>query len=149
MPTTTMTAARSQILETPVTQSAAASPGLSTRLTSLDTFRGLTMALLISHGVGLYDALRGNASVPWLAAQFDHAQWVGCTLWDLIQPAFTFIVGAAMPFALRRRMQDGQSRVQLFGHVVWRAVLLIVLSNVLSNWNSSRAPRLQLINVLC
>jgi len=54
-----------------------------------------------------------------------------------------------MPFALRRRMQEGQSRLQLFGHVLWRAVLLIVLSNVLSNWNSSTPPRLQLINVLC
>ena len=32
---------------------------------------------------------------------------------------------------------------------MWRAVLLIVLSNLLSNWNSSSPPRLQLINVLC
>src|SRR4051794_16101523 len=126
MPTTTMTAARSQILETPVTQSPATSPGLSTRLTSLDTFRGLTMLLLISHGFGLYDALRGNTSMPWLAAQFDHAQWVGCTLWDLIQPAFTFIVGAAMPLSFVRRRQEGASRGELFRHVLWRACLLIL-----------------------
>ena len=117
------------------------------RMVSLDVFRGLTMILLVSHGFGLLEALKGREG--FLASQLDHAQWVGCTLWDLIQPAFTFIVGAAMPFALRRRMQEGQSRLQLFGHVLWRAGLLIVLSNVLSNWNSSRPPRLQLINVLC
>jgi heparan-alpha-glucosaminide N-acetyltransferase len=116
------------------------------RLVSLDVFRGLTMILLISHGFGLLEALKGRQTL--IAQQLDHAQWVGCTLWDLIQPAFTFIVGAAMPLAFRRRLAEGASRSQVAGHVVWRAVLLIVLSNVLSNWNSSQPPRLQLINVL-
>ena len=67
-----------------------------------DGHGGLTMILLVSHGFGLIEALKGRDSL--LAEQLDHAQWVGCTLWDLIQPAFTFIVGAAMPFALRRRL---------------------------------------------
>lgn len=116
------------------------------RLVSLDVFRGLTMILLISHGFGLLEAMKGGQS--FLAQQLDHAQWVGCTLWDLIQPAFTFIVGAAMPLAFRRRLAEGGSRSQIAGHVLWRAVLLIALSNVLSNWNSSNPPRLQLINVL-
>jgi predicted acyltransferase len=105
------------------------------------------MIVLISHGFGLLEALKGKQS--FLASQFDHAAWVGCTFWDLIQPAFTFIVGAAMPFALRRRQQQGDSRARMFSHVLWRAALLIVLSNVLSNWGSTPPPRLQLINVLC
>lgn len=122
-------------------------PAVSARVVTLDVFRGLTMILLISHAFGLLEALKGQQS--WLAYQLDHAEWVGCTLWDLIQPAFTFIVGAAMPFALQRRLKEGQSRAQVFGHVLWRAALLILLSNVLSNWTSSYPPRLQLINVLC
>jgi predicted acyltransferase len=122
---------------------------VSTRLLSLDAFRGLTMLLLISHGFGIYAALRNDPSAGWLANQFEHAAWVGCTLWDLIQPAFTFIVGAAMPLALGRRIQQGASRASVFRHVLWRALILIALSNVLSNWNSSRPPVLQLINVLC
>jgi predicted acyltransferase len=145
MATTTITATQPQIFETPVRQSA----GVATRVLSIDTFRGLTMLLLISHGFGLYDALKKSSSVPSLASQFDHAEWVGCTLWDLIQPAFTFIVGAAMPIAFRRRLQEGASRGHLFRHVLWRAAMLILLSNVLSNWNSSKPPVLQLINVLC
>ncbi|HYO81121.1 MAG TPA: DUF5009 domain-containing protein, partial [Bryobacteraceae bacterium] len=116
------------------------------RVVSLDVFRGLTMILLISHAFGIPEAMRGQDS--WIAAQFEHVKWVGCTLWDLIQPAFTFIVGAAMPYALGRRLREGQSRGQVFGHVLWRAALLIALSNVLINWNSSTRPRLQLINVL-
>jgi len=127
---------------------AAISPA-ATRLLSLDAFRGLTMLLLISHGFGIYAAFRNDASKAWLANQFEHATWAGCTLWDLIQPAFTFIVGAAMPLALARRMQAGASRASLFRHVLWRAFILIALSNVLSNWNSNHRPVLQLINVLC
>src|SRR5688572_24875171 len=89
----------------------------STRLLSLDAFRGLTMLLLISHGFGIYAAFRNDPSAGWLANQFEHARWVGCTLWDLIQPAFTFIVGAAMPLALGRRIQQGASRTSVFRHV--------------------------------
>lgn len=124
-----------------------ASPSAASRMVSLDVFRGLTMIVLISHGFGLLEAMKGKEN--WLAGQLDHARWVGCTFWDLIQPAFTFIVGAAMPFSLGRRLKEGQSRAQVFGHVLWRAALLILLSNILSNWNSTRPPRLQLINVLC
>ena len=131
----------------PVIPTGSAQP--STRLVSLDAFRGLTMLLLISHAFGLYDAFRNNASASWIATQFDHAEWTGCTFWDLIQPAFTFIVGVAMPLSLTRRMQQGASRSSLFRHVLWRAFVLIVLSNVLSNWNSNNRPVLQLINVLC
>ena len=109
------------------------------RLLSLDAFRGFTMLLLISHGFGIFEAFKGQYA--W-ANQFEHASWIGCTLWDLIQPAFTFIVGVAMPIALARRAAPWR-------HVVWRALVLIVLSNVLSNWGSTAPLKLQLINVLC
>src|SRR4030095_5283431 len=122
-------------------------PGASERLISLDAFRGLTMLLLISHGFGIYAAFKSLC--PLLADQFEHAKWVGCTLWDLIQPAFTFIVGAAMPLSMSRRLEQGSSRSALFRHVLWRAFILISLSNILSNWNGNKPPVLQLINVLC
>jgi predicted acyltransferase len=119
------------------------------RLLSLDAFRGLTMLLLISHGFGIHEAFKDKPDWAWLAAQFDHVAWVGCVLWDLIQPAFTFIVGVAMPFSFARRMQLGATRSQLMQHVAWRALILIVLSNVLSNWGSTKGLQLQFINVLC
>jgi len=119
------------------------------RLLSLDVFRGLTMILLISHGFGVREALKNTPSLGWLYYQFEHVSYAGCTLWDLIQPAFTFIVGVALPLSASRRMAQGATRTQLFGHVLWRAFILLALSNILSNWNSSQAPRLQFINVLC
>jgi heparan-alpha-glucosaminide N-acetyltransferase len=119
------------------------------RLESLDVFRGLTMLLLISHGFGIHEALKDNPSLGWFRYQFNHVAWSGCTLWDLIQPAFTFIVGVAMALSLHRRVSQRATRMQLFGHVLWRALVLIVLSNILSNWNGSGPLKLQFINVLC
>lgn len=132
MSTLTMDAARL----TPVSEK----KGAPERLVSLDAFRGLTMLLLISHGFGIYDAFKNK--VAW-AGQFEHATWVGCTVWDLIQPAFTFMVGVAMPLALAKRAKGAA------GHVLWRAMILLVLSNILSNWGTTQPLKLQFINVLC
>lgn len=124
-------------------------PRASNRLVSLDAYRGLIMLLLISHGFGLA-VLKSHPRWAWLAGQVDHAEWTGCTFWDLIQPAFTFMVGMAMPFAFARRKEQGATDLDLFRHVAWRALVLIVLSNILSNFDSGAGrPVLQLINVLC
>src|SRR5438105_3220922 len=121
----------------------------TSRLTSLDAYRGFIMLLLVSEGFGV-TALKNHSGWAWLAAQFDHSEWAGCTFWDLIQPAFTFMVGVAMPFAFARRTARGATTASLFRHVAWRSLLLIVLSNIFSNWGSSRPQlRLQFINVLC
>src|SRR5689334_3518435 len=120
----------------------------SGRLVSLDAFRGFIMLLLVSNGFGL-GVLSHYPNWAWLSKQVDHAAWEGCTFWDLIQPAFTFMVGVAMPFSLARRMAQGSTTTGLFKHVAWRAFLLILLSNIFSNWGSRHPlPVLQLINVL-
>jgi predicted acyltransferase len=124
------------------------SPPGQGRLVSLDAYRGFIMLLLISNGFGLA-ALRYYPGWEWLAAQVEHAAWTGVTFWDLIQPAFTFMVGAAMPFAFARRRQQGATQAQVFRHVVWRAFALILISNIMSNFGGKPRPVLQLINVLC
>ncbi|MBK5293681.1 MAG: DUF5009 domain-containing protein [Acidobacteriia bacterium] len=124
-----------------------AGPPASERLISLDAYRGFIMLLLISHGFG-FSVLKNYPGWEWLARQVDHVAWEGGVFWDLIQPAFTFMVGVAMPLAFARRRSQGASSGELFRHVLWRAFILIVLSNVLSNFNSSKPPVLQFINVL-
>jgi heparan-alpha-glucosaminide N-acetyltransferase len=120
----------------------------SGRLLSLDAFRGLIMITLIGHGFG-FGKLAGVDGWAWLARQVDHVAWEGVTFWDLIQPAFTFMVGVAMPLSIARRKREGASFGELFRHVAWRALVLIVLSNVLSNWNAGKpGVKLQYINVL-
>jgi predicted acyltransferase len=118
------------------------------RLVSLDAYRGLIMLVLVSHGFG-FASLASYPGFAWLARQVEHAAWEGVTFWDLIQPAFTFMVGVAMPLAFARRQGEGATRWDLFRHVAWRAFVLILLSNILSNFGGNPRPTLQLINVLC
>lgn len=122
-------------------------PKASTRLLSLDAYRGFIMLLLISEGFGL-GVLSSYPGWQWLANQVDHVAWEGCTFWDLIQPAFTFMVGVAMPFAFAKRVSQGATNWELFKHVAWRAFVLILLSNIYSNWGRTTGLRLQFINVL-
>ena len=62
-----------------------------------------------------------------MAHNTTHVQWQGCSLHDLIQPAFSFLVGAAMPFSLANRRARGESFQRLLGHALWRSVALILL----------------------
>src|SRR6185503_14332193 len=71
--------------------------------------------------------LPGNGFWAFLAQQQTHVEWIGCTLHDLIQPSFTFLVGVALPFSLARRQAEGQSEWRRTAHAFWRALLLILL----------------------
>src|SRR5438874_884118 len=108
------------------------------RLLSLDAYRGFIMLLLVSNGFGL-SVLEHHPGWAWLARQVDHAPWEGCTFWDLIQPAFTFMVGVAMPFAFARRKAQSGNTLCVFRHVAWRAFMLVFLSNLYSNWGGTHA----------
>lgn len=85
------------------------------------------MIALISHGFGFH-ALKGHPFLGFLAVQTNHVQWDGCVFWDLIQPAFMFMVGVAMPFAFNKRESLGQSSGYIFAHVVKRAVTLCLIA---------------------
>src|ERR1041384_3824058 len=85
------------------------------RFVSLDAYRGFIMLLLVSEGFG-FSVLRNHPGWTWLSTQVDHTSWTGCTFWDLIQPAFTFMVGMSMPFTFARRMSEGARTVDLFRH---------------------------------
>lgn len=118
----------------------------SERYVSLDAYRGFIMLMLVSHAFGL-NTLRDQPGWQWLAAQFEHVAWEGMVFWDLIQPAFMFMVGMAMPFAFANRRAKGHTASRIFRHVAWRALLLIVLSQVLIDISGGKF-QFQLINVL-
>src|SRR6185503_12339557 len=96
------------------------------RLVSLDVFRGVIMVSLISFGFGLR-AFKNDPRWDFLNDQVDHTQWTGVVFWDLIQPAFMFMVGVAMPFAFARRRAMGATRKELLLHTLRRALSLIIL----------------------
>jgi predicted acyltransferase len=67
----------------------------------------------------------------FIAYNTEHVDWQGCSLHDLIQPGFSFLVGVAMPFSIASRTAKGQGFWELLGHAVWRALVLIVLGILL------------------
>jgi len=76
------------------------------RLASLDAYRGFVMLLMMGEVLAFHrvsEALPDNAFWRFLAHHQSHAAWIGCSLHDLIQPSFSFLVGAALPFSLARR----------------------------------------------
>jgi len=101
------------------------------RMLSIDFFRGFTMLMLIGEFSGFYGTLV-HASLEGtifsvVGRQLHHAEWIGLHFWDLIQPFFMFIVGVAMPFAMTRRWDRGDSWSKTFGHAAMRSLLLLFL----------------------
>src|SRR6267143_282517 len=100
------------------------------RLTSLDAYRGFVMFLMMAEVLRfgrVASALPESGFWKFLAHHQSHVEWIGCSLHDLIQPSFSFLVGVALPFSIASRMAKGQSSVWMTMHAFWRALLLIVL----------------------
>jgi heparan-alpha-glucosaminide N-acetyltransferase len=100
------------------------------RLGSLDAYRGFVMLLLMGEALRLCEVAAARpGSTFWALAchHQSHVPWVGASLHDLIQPSFSFLVGAALPFSLAARATAGQSRGRMIAHAVRRALILVVL----------------------
>ena len=108
----------------------------TTRLASIDIFRGLTMTLMI-----FVNALAEIKGLPWwtyhMKADIDAMTYV-----DMVFPFFLFIVGLSMPLAIRQRLKRNPSLPALWLHVVVRSVSLIVLGLILANAESGDAARM-------
>ncbi|HZN57676.1 MAG TPA: DUF5009 domain-containing protein [Planctomycetota bacterium] len=103
---------------------------LPSRLLSLDAYRGFAMLLMASDGLEIprvAQAFPDSRLWQFLAYQTEHVDWVGCSVWDLIQPSFTFMVGVAMPFSLASRAARGQSFGRMLYHAIVRSLLLTFL----------------------
>jgi len=117
-----------------VAMSSASTP--TGRLTSLDVFRGLTVAGMI---------LANNGSGPTYAP-LQHAEWDGWTPTDLIFPSFLFIVGVSITFALTKRIATSDGQRGVVGKIVRRSLILFGLGIVFAgfprydNWATIRIP---------
>lgn len=117
------------------------SSNASARLNSLDAYRGFVMLLMASGGLGLGHLASSFPQSPFLqflAYQTDHVAWLGCTLWDLIQPSFTFMVGVALPFSIASRVAKGDTFYRLLAHALGRSVILVLLGVFLRSTHHSQ-----------
>ncbi len=111
----------------------------ATRVTSIDAFRGFVMVLMLAEAMRLWTLHRAfPASRVWAFVAFNttHVPWQGCSLHDLIQPAFSFLVGAALPFSIASRRARGESFGRMLGHAIWRSGALILLGIFLRSLES-------------
>lgn len=113
-------------------------PTAPARLTSLDAYRGFVMLLMMGEVLSFCSVAgaRPDSSFwKFLCWHQSHVEWVGCSLHDMIQPSFSFIVGVALPFSIAARLARGQSRWVLSLHAFWRALVLVLLGVFLrSTW---------------
>jgi heparan-alpha-glucosaminide N-acetyltransferase len=125
----------------------------STRLVSLDAYRGFIMLAMASAGFRLAQVAkeaRFQSDPVWqfLGYHTDHVAWRGCAFWDLIQPSFMFMVGVAMAYSYTVRQARGQSYGSMLAHAVYRSLVLVLLGVFLtSNWSTH--TNWQFTNVLC
>src|ERR1019366_8025463 len=109
------------------------------RLLSLDVFRGMTIAGMI---------LVNSPGNETAYAPLDHAEWNGLTPTDLVFPFFVFIVGVSLVFSLRRRLEQGVSRMVLTGQVFKRSLVIFGLGLLLNGFPLYDLSSIRVLGVL-
>lgn len=114
---------------------------LVSRLVSIDVFRGGVMLLMLAevlHLCHLARAFPDSQFAQWLCYHQSHVEWRGCSIHDLIQPGFSFLVGTALAFSIANRRQGKQSNLRLLLHAAWRALVLVGLGVFLRSLHHSQ-----------
>lgn len=100
------------------------------RVESIDILRAMTMVLMI-----FVNDLWSLKDIPvWLEHVSHDADGMG--LADSVFPAFLFIVGMSLPYAINARRKKGDSDATLVGHVISRSIALLVMGVFLVNGES-------------
>jgi predicted acyltransferase len=100
------------------------------RNVAVDAYRGFVMLLMMAEVLRLSqlaEAFPGHWLIGLLAYHQTHVDWAGCSLHDLIQPSFSFLVGVALPYSVARRQAAGGTPANLFVHALWRSLVLVLL----------------------
>ena len=118
----------------------------SKRFLPLDAFRGLIMVMLVSDGLGLA-TLDKHPIFHVIGQQFEHVDWIGTHFWDLVAPAFLFMVGMSMSYSVGSRAEQGVSFRQNFKRVGMRFLRLMILSQIIISIEENRL-HFQMHNIL-
>ena len=118
---------QNNVITTPNDLQARASTARASRLGSLDAFRGLVILTMT-----FVNYLGHVQNIPAWAKHVPQSG-EGYTFVDVVFPAFLFIVGVAIPLALHKRMQRGESLISLLQRIVIRSASLIFVGVLMVN----------------
>lgn len=99
---------------------------ITKRIPSVDYFRGFILFLLAAESTDLYHNLDNLFPDNFIITQFFHVKWQGLHFWDLIQPGFMMIAGAALYFSTYKRLDSGDTYLTLWPKVLKRSLLLFL-----------------------
>lgn len=112
----------------------------STRLTSLDVFRGIAITgMILVNKAGLADQVYRPLS---------HSDWNGCTLTDLVFPCFLFIVGVAIAFSLAKYTEGDRVGGSVYWRIGRRCCFLFALGLLLNGFPTYNFSTIRIMGVL-
>ncbi len=104
--------------------------GLGKRIESIDAGRGIAILLML-----FVNDIPGVDGLPsWMKHMPQGAD--GMTFVDLVFPAFLFLVGMSLPFAIRRRLDKGDGLWEVWKHILVRTFGLLVIGVYMVNSDS-------------
>ncbi len=110
------------------------------RLQSADVYRGFVMFLMMAEVLRLSavsEAIPDSNFWKFLSFHQSHVGWLGCSLHDMIQPSFTFLVGLVLPISILNRKKKGESFRKMLIHTIWRSLILVFLGIFLRSIHAS------------
>ena len=111
-------------------------PVFSQRVDSIDIYRGLTIFLMIFvnefGGPGMADIVNAPKWL-WHAMSPDTFHFA-----DIIAPAFLFIMGVSLPFAVSKRLEKGDTLGQVWKHTLIRTGSLMIIGIAMGNMRGGR-----------
>ncbi len=111
------------------------------RVSSVDAYRGFVMFLMMAEVLRfsrVAEAFPDSAFWAFMDFHQSHVPWVGCSLHDLIQPSFSFLVGVALPYSMASRASKDQSVSMMWFHTIRRSLILILLGIFLRSMHSEQ-----------
>ncbi len=112
------------------------------RIASIDIVRALTMVLMIF----VNDQWTLKDIPAWIGHVERGVDGIG--LADVVFPAFLFIVGLSLPYAVANRRKKGENDWQIIRHVILRSLALIVMGVFLVNGETYNAEATGMIRPL-
>jgi len=104
------------------------------RIESIDILRGITILVMI-----FVNDVAGVRGTPFWMKHISPPLADGMTFVDIVFPAFLFIVGMSIPFALNRRFDQGQSTFEIWKHILIRTLSLLIIGVFMVNSDSLSA----------